>query len=273
MNTTITNKFKGTKPLADFSAIIDILKFLFLISLIAWLIFNGSRQLGYHWQWYRVPNFIFTITDSRFIPGPLLQGLWVTLKITGVSLVFFFIFGIVTALMRQSSLLSVRAIARGYIELIRNTPLLIQLFLIYFALSPILGMSAFASAVLSLSLFEGAYASEIFRSGIYSIPRSQWEGAYSLGLSTFHTYRHVIFPQVIRQILPPLTGQTISLIKDSSLVSTIAIYDLTMQGQAIVSETFLAFEIWFTVAVIYLVINITLSCFARFLENKMRLKQ
>jgi polar amino acid transport system permease protein len=270
MNTTLTDKIREVKTSVRFQTVFDLIKFIALIGLVIWLLYNGTRQLGYHWQWYRVPGFIFTIANGNFIPGPLLKGLWVTIQITMASLVLFLVFGIVTALMRQSSYLSVRAIARIYLELIRNTPLLIQLFLIYFALSPILGLSAFASAVLALSLFEGAYASEIFRSGIYSIQKGQWEGAYSLGLSTFNTYRYIIFPQMIRQILPPLTGQTISLIKDSSLVSTIAIYDLTMRGQTIVSETFLAFEIWFTVAAIYLIINITLSFLVRIMENKMR---
>jgi polar amino acid transport system permease protein len=242
------------------------------MGLILWLLAHGTSELGYHWQWYRVPRFIFTFSDGRFVPGPLLQGLLVTFQITGASLLLFFLLGILTALMRRSRLLLFRAMARFYLELIRNTPLLIQLFFIYFALSPFLGLSAFASAVLALSLFEGAYASEIFRAGIDSIHKGQWEASHSLGFSSFQTYRHIIFPQAIRYILPPLTGQAISLIKDSALVSTIAIYDLTMQGQAIVSETFLTFEIWFTVAAIYLAVTLTLSFLVRVLENKLRLK-
>jgi polar amino acid transport system permease protein len=145
-----------------------------------------------------------------------------------------------------------RMIARAYLELIRNTPLLVQLFFIYFVMAPIFDLGRFASAVLSLSLFEGAYASEIFRAGIVSIHKGQWEAAQSLGLSTVDTYRRIILPQAIRRILPPLTSQAISLVKDSALVSTIAVYDLTMRGREIISETFLAFEIWFTVAAIYL---------------------
>jgi polar amino acid transport system permease protein len=272
MKTIGLNKVKGFKPVFDFSTILDFGKFCILAGIIIWLLGVGTRQLGYHWQWYRIPRFIFTVVDGNFIPGPLLQGLWVTFRITITSFVLFLIFGITAALLRQSSLLSARAIARVYLELIRNTPLLIQLFLIYFAISPVLGLSAFTSAVLALSLFEGAYASEIIRAGIYSINKGQLEAAYSLGLSNIDTYRYIIFPQVIRQISPPLTGQTISLIKDSSLVSTIAIYDLTMQAQVIVAETFLAFEIWFTVAAIYLIINITLSFVVRVMENRMRLE-
>ena len=132
-------------------------------------------------------------------------------------------------------------------------------------------MSAFTSAVLALSLFEGAYAAEIFRSGIQSIPKRQWEASYSIGLNTWETYRLVVLPQAIRKILPPLTSQAVSLIKDSALVSTIAIYDLTMQGQIIISQTFLVFEIWFTIAVIYLIVTITLSLVVYYLEHRLRL--
>ena len=165
-----------------------------------------------------------------------------------------------------------RVVARGYLELVRNTPLLIQIFFIYFVLAPVLDMEAMTAAVLALSLFEGAYASEMFRAGILSIADGQWEAAHSLGLSTRDTYVFVILPQAVRRILPPLTGQAVSLIKDSALVSTIAIWDLTMQGQAVVSETFLTFEIWFTVAAIYLVITLSLSSLVHLLERRFPLK-
>jgi polar amino acid transport system permease protein len=163
-----------------------------------------------------------------------------------------------------------KTIARIYLELIRNTPLLIQLFFIYFVLGPVLGLDRFLCAVLALSLFEGAYASEIFRAGIVSIQRGQWEAAYSLGLSTFDTYKDIVLPQAIRRILPPLTSQAISLVKDSALVSTIAIYDLTMQAQAVIAETFLTFELWFTVAGMYLVVTATLSIIVNIMENRFK---
>lgn len=247
----------------------DLGKYLILVTLVVLLIVKGTTTLGYNWQWYRVPRYLFTKTDAGLIAGPLLKGLMVTFRITGVSLVMAFAIGLVTVLMRLSSSFSARALARAYLELIRNTPLLIQLFLLYFVISPIVGIGAFSSAVLALSLFEGAYISEIFRSGIESIPKGQWEAGLSSGLSTFEAYRFVILPQAVRRILPPLTSQAVSLIKDSALVSTIAIYDLTMQGQAIVAETFLVFEIWFTVAAIYLVITMSLSTVAHEMEKRM----
>jgi len=250
--------------------LVDIAKFLVVVGAATWVMAGGTEQLGYSWHWYRIPQYIVESEDGAFIPGPLLVGLMVTLRITAVSFVLAFIFGLVSALFRLSGSWMARILARGYLELIRNTPLLVQLFFIYFVLSPILGISRFTSAVLALSLFEGAYASEIFRSGIISIRRGQWEAAYSLGLTVFQAYRYIILPQAIRRILPPLTSQAISLVKDSALVSTIAVYDLTMKGQAIIAETYLTFEVWFTVAAMYLVITVTLSSLVSILESRFR---
>jgi polar amino acid transport system permease protein len=136
-------------------------------------------------------------------------------------------------------------------------------------MAPILDIGRFATAVLALSLFEGAYASEIIRAGITSIEKGQWEAAKSLGLNKFYIYKKIILPQAIRRILPPLTSQTVSLIKDSALVSTIAVYDLTMEGRTVIAETFLTFEVWFTVAAIYLIITFFVSSLASFLEKAM----
>jgi polar amino acid transport system permease protein len=239
---------------------------------IAWLLLNGTQKLGYHWQWYRVPQYIFSAADNQLAAGPLVEGLWVTFRLTAISLILAFLFGLTSAIMRLSRSWLGRITARGYLEIIRNTPLLVQLFFVYFVLSPVLNISGFASAVLALSLFEGAYASEIFRAGIVSVKRGQWEAAFSIGLNTFQTYRLVILPQAIRRILPPLTSQAVSLIKDSALVSVIAIYDLTMQGQAIIAQTFLVFEIWFTVAAIYLLITMALSVTVFCLENRLKIE-
>ncbi len=228
----------------------------------------SSRKLDYFWQWYRVPRYLATFHDGRFAAGPLLQGLAVTLEISGIGLVLAMAIGLVTAFLRLSQSFLGRMVARGYLELIRNTPLLVQLFFVYFVLGPVFGMNAWTSALIALSLFEGAYASEIFRAGILSISRGQWEAAFSIGLSRLATYRLVVLPQAIRMILPPLTGQAISLIKDSALVSTIAIYDLTMRGEAIIAQTFLVFEIWFVVAAIYLALTLSLSLVVNFMEKR-----
>ncbi len=250
--------------------LVDVLKFAILAAVITAMMTRATVDLGYHWQWYRVPRYLLSVSEGAWVPGPLLNGLAVTFQITAVSLVLSFVFGLATAFMRLSNSMLGRLVARIYLELIRNTPLLVQLFFIYFVLSPVFAINAFTSAVLALSLFEGAYAAEIFRAGILSIHRGQWEAAFSTGLNTWRTYRLVILPQALRNILPPLTSQAISLVKDSALVSTIAIYDLTMQGQAIISETYLVFEIWFIIAAIYLMVTLALSFTVAWMEEKLR---
>ncbi|WP_321491413.1 amino acid ABC transporter permease [uncultured Desulfobacter sp.] len=241
-----------------------------IVCLAVAVLVTGYHHLDYNWQWYRVRPYFFSFEEGRFVHGPLLSGLVITLKISGLGLVFALLIGVVSALARLSSFPVLRAMSFAYVEVIRNTPLLIQIFVIYFVISPVLDMSAFFSAVTALSLFEGAYSSEIIRAGILGIPKGQIEAAMSLGIAPKDIYIRVIFPQLLPQTLPMLAGQGVSLIKDSALVSTISIYDLTMQGQKIVSQTFLTFEIWFTVALCYLFINAVLSFIIRRFENKTR---
>lgn len=249
---------------------IDVVKFLALVAVLTWVMYRGTGRLGYHWQWYRVPQYIVEVSDGTLHPGPLIDGLLITFQVSAMGLILAFLFGLVTALLRLSDSLIGTTVARLYLEIVRNTPLLVQLFFLYFVIAPVLGIGRFTSAVLALALFEGSYASEIFRSGITSIHRGQWEAAYSLGLGAYHTYRYVILPQAVRRMLPPLASQAISLVKDSALVSTIAVYDLTMRAQVIISETFLTFEIWFTVAAMYLAITVMLSFVVNVLENRLR---
>ncbi|MFH1135421.1 MAG: amino acid ABC transporter permease [Pseudomonadota bacterium] len=248
----------------------DLAQYLVLVFLVIWFFQRGTETLGYNWQWSQVPRYIYVMTDNGFTPGPLLDGLLTTFQISAYSLGLAFVFGLGAALFRLSNSFAARVVARVYLESIRNTPLLIQLFFIYFVVGPVLGLGRFFSAVLALSLFEGAYASEIFRAGIVSIHRGQWEAAHSLGLGAFDTYFHVIMPQAIRRILPPLTSQAVSLIKDSALVSTIAIYDLTMQTKAVIAETFLTFELWFTAAAMYLAVTMTLSLVVNIMEKRLK---
>jgi len=247
----------------------DWLLFLLLASGLVWLALRGAGGLGYNWQWYQVPRALLIDHDGTLAPGPLLEGLFVTLRLTGLSFAGAFAVGLAAALLRLSGSWSGRILARGYLELVRNTPLLIQLFFLYFVLSPVLGMDAFATAVLGLSLFEGAYVSEILRAGVLSVDPGQWDAARSLGMGRFQAYVSVILPQAVRRVLPPLAGQGVSLIKDSSLASAIAIGELTLRGQNIVSETFLSFEIWFTVAAIYWIVTTALSGAADALERRL----
>jgi len=277
MNNTIsqsskTSSIASKKSLLLFSKIPikDITIYVLVMAGIAYLILKGASEQGYFWQWFQVPKYLFTIEDGTFTLGPLLEGLKVTMYITGISMVLTYIIGLIIALLRLSDSVISRAFARVYLEIARNTPLIVQLFFIYFVVAPVLGIDRLFSAILALSLFEGAYASEIYRSGIVSLPKGQWEACHSLGLTMFEAYRTVILPQAIRRVLPPLTSQTISLIKDSSLVSVIAVYEMTMQANAIVAETFLTFEIYFTIAAIYLLITVFLSQMVALLERKFK---
>lgn len=235
------------------------------MAVFVWAVMRGAATSGYSWQWYRVPNYIF-LPDGR--PGPLLLSAGVTLLISLFSFVGTSVLALSTALLRLSSSPVGRGLAWLYLQIIRNTPLLVQIFFVYFVLAPVIGLGRMQSAIVTLSLFEGAYASEIVRAAILAISKGQWEGALSLGMTRGSVFRRVILPQALQNALPPLTSQGVSLIKDSALVSTIALLDLTMQAQIIVAETFLTFEIWFTVAAIYLIFTLALSGFARFLEKQ-----
>lgn len=246
----------------------DIFQFAGLIIVIIGLISVSTARLGYNWQWYRIPRYLFREEQGKLIAGELIEGLLFTLQLTGVSLALALAIGLVTALLRLSDAIMGRVLTRIYLEVIRNTPLVVQVYLVYFVIGPILGMERFSAAVMALSLFEGAYLSEIFRAGIISIHKGQWEAAYSLGLSTLDTYRDVILPQAVRRILPPLTGEVISLIKNTSLVSLVALNDLALQARVIAADTFLTFEVWFATALIYLAITVPLSILMNVLDKR-----
>ncbi|WP_019276028.1 amino acid ABC transporter permease [Vibrio coralliilyticus] len=236
---------------------------------LLWLLDSGAKAIDYQWQWHRVPDYIAFYEEGEWWPAELLEGLWVTIKISAWSLLFTLLIGMLTALLKLSQSVVGRTIANTYIELIRNTPLLVQVYLLYFVFGPVIGLDRFATAILALSLFQGAYTAEIFRGGLNSIPKGQFEAARSLGLSPFSTYYDVIFPQLLQRTLPPLTNEVVSLVKNSSIVSVMAIFDLTTEGRNIVSETAMPFEIWFSVAAIYLLLTLSLSGISAWLEHKL----
>ncbi|HJB64910.1 MAG TPA: amino acid ABC transporter permease [Candidatus Mailhella merdavium] len=237
----------------------------FMVGLI-WLIADTAVE-NYRWQWYRVWPYVGTWEDGTFTPGPLLTGLALTLKIVAGAFVIALFSGAALAFMRLSPSPTARLLAGAILGLIRNTPLLMQIFIVYFVLAPMLNIGADAAAALSLGLFEGCYVAEIFRAGIVSLPRAQWEAAFSLGFGMPATLRLVIIPQALRRIIAPLSGQIVSLIKDSSLVSAIAVADLTLRGREAIAESFLSFEIWLLVAGIYLGLTLIAGLPALWLEK------
>ena len=247
----------------------QILQAIFVFGIIAWLIYAGAAAMEYRWQWYRVGPFFYRIVDGEFIAGPLIRGIIVTLQLAGVSSVLAILIGAFTAIGRMSNSIAGRSIATTYLEIIRNTPLLVQLFMFYFVLAPIFGIDRFWAGVLCLAAFEGSFAAEIIRGGIQAVERGQYEAADATGLSKFDKYFCVILPQALPLILPPLTGLLISLIKHSAIVSVIAVAELTTEGLNLISDTYMAFEIWFIVAGMYLVLTTSLSVLVNILEVKM----
>ncbi len=201
--------------------------------------------------------------------GPLMRGLWTTLWLSAVASVMALIIGLVTGLCRISKNPTLRGLAAIYVEFIRGTPLLVQIFIAYFFIGTVFNLNRNVAGVGALAIFAGAYVAEIVRAGIQSIPRGQTEAARSLGMGTLQAMTHIILPQAFKRILPPLAGQFISLIKDSSLVSVIAITDLTKSGREIITSTFATFEVWLTVAAMYLVVTSLLSQLVFYMERRL----
>lgn len=237
----------------------DSVQFVLFAAFLIWATVKGASSMGYNWQWYRVPRFLYREIDGEIYLGPLAKGLLVTLEISAWALVLTIAIGLFAAILRRSNSLAGEWLVRIYVEAIRNTPLLVQLYLFYFVLAPILGIERHWTGILCLAVFEGAFAAEIFRAGIEAVPKGQWEAGRSLGLSKAALYRHVVLPQALRLVLPPLTGLSVSLVKHSSIVSVIAVFDLTNEGRNVIADTFLTFEIWLTVAAIYLVVTGAMS--------------
>ena len=205
-------------------------------------------------------------------PGPFLVGLWVTIKISIISMFIAFLIGLIIAIMRLSNIPALDYIGSIYITVIRGTPLLVQLFIFYFIIATIFNLPRFWAGVLSLSIFYGSYIAEILRGAIQSVDKGQHEAAYSLGFNSLKKMKLIILPQALRKALPALIGELISLIKDSSLVSIISITDLTKVGREIVANTFSPFETWITVAILYLTLTSILSFIGHKLEKRMKSK-
>jgi polar amino acid transport system permease protein len=278
---------------------LDALALAALVLLFGWLAWRANTGLVYNWDWGIVPSLFFR-TDAEtgaIIPHLLSQGLMVTLRLTFYASLAAAFVGLVIGLCRIAKPLLPRLIGRAYVELIRNVPPLVFIFVFYFFLSsqlmPLLGIGdyarnlpvderwwfetlfgdgrlieAFLSGVIVLAMFEGAYVAEIIRGGIQSIPKGQWEASSSLGLSRLDRMRFIILPQAIKNTAPPLANQFISLVKDSSIVSLIAIQELTFMASQTVVTTQKTFEIWLTIGALYFAICWPLSLLFRRLERK-----
>lgn len=203
----------------------------------------------------------------------LLIGAGVTVQITALSVSFGLLIGMLIGISRLSTNRLLRVLAAVYVDFIRGTPLLVQIFIIYFALPVIIGqrIDPFLAAITACSINSGAYVAEIFRSGIQSIDKGQMEAGRSLGMTWGQTMRYIILPQAFKRIIPPLGNEFIAMMKDSSLVSVIGFEELTRRGQLIIARTYGSFEIWLSVAFIYLIMTLTISRLVDYLERRYKI--
>lgn len=204
----------------------------------------------------------------------LIVGAGITIQITAISVGLGLIIGMFVGIARICNIKVLRALAAIYIDFLRGTPLLVQIFLIYFALPMVVGqrVDPFVAAITACGINSGAYIAEIFRAGIQAIDAGQMEAGRSLGMSWVQTMRYIIVPQAFKNIIPPLGNEFIALLKDSSLVSVIGFEELTRRGQLIIARTYGSLEIWITVALIYLVMTLTISRLVSYMEKRLAKK-
>ena len=280
---------------------LDIIVGLLILTAGGYILYRVTAGLHYKWDWAAIPQYVcrYDAETNGWVPNLIMQGLFTTIRLSVWGTIFASIIGTVMGLCRISRSLFNRLIGRTYVELIRNLPPLVLIFIFYYFFSgqimTALGVdefvqsrseftrallefavaspsmfSAFLSALMTLAIFEGAYITEIVRAGIQSIEKGQWEASRALGLTRWQQMRYIILPQAMQRILPPLAGQFISTIKDSAIVSVISIQELTFQGLELMSATYLTFEVWIIIAVLYLVLSLVLSLGVERLEIYMR---
>jgi polar amino acid transport system permease protein len=198
-----------------------------------------------------------------------LQGWLTTLWLSAGALPCSTLAGLCSALAQGSRFLPLRYLGKIYVEFVRGTPLLVQILIYFYVVANAFGVgNHYLVGMLTLSIFSGAYISEIIRAGIESVGRSQWESARAIGLTRAQTYRHVVFPQALRQTLPPLAGQFVSLVKDSSLLSIIGIQEFTLSAQMANSSTYSTLECYLPLALGYLILTLPISLWTRRLERR-----
>jgi polar amino acid transport system permease protein len=229
-----------------------------LLGLAFWFFFS---QVKFAWGWEAVYAY-----RLKFIKGWL-----VTVVISAVAMFLSLLVGLSAAVAQRSAFLPLRYLSRVYIEIIRGTPLLVQILIFFYVVADAIGINdRYFVGIIILAMFAGAYISEIIRAGIESIGESQLESARAIGFTRVQIYRYVVFPQVVRQVLPPLAGQFASLIKDSSLLSIISVSEFTLNAQEVNAFTFSTLESYLPLAVGYLLLTLPISLWTKQLEKKYR---
>jgi len=280
---------------------LDVLWLLGLVAIVSFVVFRVRDGFEYKSDWSAIPQFLFRKDPASgwWVPNYLVQGLLTTLKLSFWSLIPATALGVVIALFRTSRSLFLRLVGRSFVELVRNLPPLVLIFLFYFfflgLVLPLIGFDTlvrhlprpalvvaevlfteqsrliqFFSGVVTLAFFEAAYIAEILRGGIESLERGQREASHSLGLSWVDELRFIVLPQAFRHQLPALTNEYINTIKYSSIASVVSIQELTFMGRQAVAASRYLFEVWITVALLYLILTLSLSLLARRLERSWR---
>lgn len=283
---------------------IDLFLSLLLLAAAIYTVYKIHIGFSYKWNWGAIPQYFlrYDADINTWVPNVLLQGFFTTIRLSIWATIFATLIGVAMGLFRVSRSLFRRLIGGTYVELIRNLPPLVIIFIFYFFVGdqilPLLGVeefirnssqgtqtvftvlfapptlfTAFLSALITLSIFEGAYITEIVRAGIQSIEKGQWEASSALGFSRWQQMRYVVLPQAVQRILPPLAGQFISTIKDSAIVSVISIQELTFQAMELMASTYLTFEIWITITIMYLMLTLSCSLAVERLERYMRISR
>ena len=281
--------------------LVDFLLFGIVAAFVLYATYRVNDVLVYDWNWSRVLGFLVKYDEESqsWVSNLLLQGLATTLRLAVWATIFATLVGIVMGYWRTCENLTLRIVSRIYVELIRNIPPVVFIFIFYFFVSsqmfPALGIdsidtdgnfaqsglfhfmfgdprlfSNFLAGMICLALFEGAYITEIVRAGIQSTPRGQWEAARAIGLSHFNVLRDIIIPQAVRKILPPLAGQFITLIKDSAIISLISIQELTFIAIEVAATTTRVFETWILVGFMYFVLCYSFAVLFAHLERRAR---
>ncbi len=277
----------------DYVLLAGLIAFAFII----WYRIEGT--LNYTWRWHIIPNYIlrFDEEDGRWVANLLLQGVITTIRISIYASVIALVLGVILGIARCSKNLTVRMLARTYLEVLRNVPPVVVIFIFFFFLSEQLvtafGIEDWAraiarqedkevwefffgdmrrfpslvSGVIVLALFESAFVGEIVRAGIQSIHKGQHEAAQSIGMSKTDQLRFIVLPQALRKVIPPMANQFISLIKDSSIISLISVQELTFKTVELVASTRAIFEAWIITAAFYFIICFGLSLLFRRLER------
>lgn len=283
--------------------VLDLLLLIALSGAFLFVIYRLTFSLNYKWNWSIIPTYLvrFDSESGRWTANVLLEGLLTTIRLSIWGMLLAGILGLVMGLARTAKRLFFKLCARTYVELIRNTPPLVLVFIFYFFVSdqilPAIGVESFVrslsesgiywltraaappdlfvpflSGVVTIGIFHGAYITEIVRAGIEAIDRGQWEASRALGLKRWQQIRLIILPQALRIMLPPLANEFINTIKYSSIVSIISIQELTFQGMQVMSSTQVTIEVWLTITCMYLVLCLTLSLLVQRLENRLSLQ-